>query len=140
MPKLRIFPQPAGFVLLILSAAFVLHSWNFARHRIRTTGVVTENVASFAPGGGVVYAPRIRFRAADGTTLQPVLGPASEDPEFTPGTAVPILYLPGQPQTALIATVGRAYSAAIWLGVWGVVLIDAGLILSRFARRSGIPA
>jgi hypothetical protein len=126
--------QPAGLLLLVLAAAFALLSWNFARHRIRATGVVTENVATFAPSGGVVYAPRIRFRAQDGTTLQPILGPASDDPEFTPGTVVPVLYLPGQPQTAFIATVGRAYTAAIWLGVWGVVLLDAGLILKRLSR------
>jgi hypothetical protein len=132
--KLSRLLQPAGLLLLALSAAFALHSWNFARHHIRTTGVVTENVATFAPGGGVVYTPRIRFRAGDGTTLQPVLGPASDEPEFTPGTAVPVLYPPGQPQSAVIATTGRAYTAAIWFGVWGVVLLDAGLILKRFSR------
>ena len=93
-----------------------------------------RNVASFAPTGVVVYTPRVRFRAADGATLQPVLGPASDEPEFPPGTAVPVLYPPGEPQTAIIATTGRAYTTAIWLGVLGVVLLDAALILRRFAR------
>jgi hypothetical protein len=126
--------QPAGLLLLVLAAAFALHSWNFARHRIRVTGVVTENVATFAPGGGIVYAPRVRLRTADGTTLQPILGPASDEPEFPPGTAVPVLYPPGQPQAAIIATISRAYTAAIWFGVLGVVLLDAGLILMRFSQ------
>jgi hypothetical protein len=132
--KLPRLLQPAGLLLLALATAFALHSWNFARHRIRTTGVVTENVATFAPGGGVVYTPRIRFRTADGAALQPILGPASDDPEFTPGTSVPVLYPPGEPQAAIIATTGRAYNAAIWFGVWGVVVLDAALILKRFSR------
>lgn len=134
-PGFRAWLIPAGLLSLLVAAGFALHSWSYASHRIRTTGVVTENVATFAPKGGIVYTPRIRFYTAGGATLQPVLGPASDEPEFLPGTAVPILYLPDQPQTAVIATIGRIYTAAIWFGVVAVVLLDCGLFLKRFSRR-----
>jgi hypothetical protein len=124
-----------GGALLLLAAAFAANSWRIADPQQRAVGTVTENVASFAPGGGVLYTPRLRFRTPDGKLYQPLVGPASDEPEFAPGTTLPVLYAAGSPQQARIATIWRSYRTAIVLGIIGTALFDIGLILRLILRR-----
>ncbi len=56
-----------GIVLLVIAAGFAVHSWNFARTRVRATATITENVSGFAKEGGVVYVPRFRFGCRTGS-------------------------------------------------------------------------
>ena len=111
----------------------------FARGRVRATATITENVSGFAKEGGVVYTPRFRFRLPSGelVTVQAVSGPtnSSGEIEFAPGETVPVLYRPGDPQGAIIATAWRAYRGAIVFGVLGVVLFDVGWALRVMLRR-----
>src|SRR6202789_2433063 len=55
-----------GLVLLVIAAGFAVHSWSFARTRVRAIATITENVSEFAKQGGVVYTPRFRFRLPSG--------------------------------------------------------------------------
>ena len=120
-----IFPWLGG-LLLLLAAGFWAHSRTWAHAQVRAEGTVTENVAAFAPGGGVLYFPRVRFRMPDGDWMQVQSRVGADDAEFAAGTAVPVLYRPGDPQGAEIATTGRVYFAAIVLGLIGTVLFDVG--------------
>jgi hypothetical protein len=136
------FAPPAGAVLpwvggllLVVAAGFAVHSWMSARGRVRATATVTENVAGFAKAGGVVYTPRLRFRAASGEVVMVLAGPGSDEIEFAAGETVPVLYRAGDPQGAVIATVWRAYFAAIVLGVLGTALFDLGWVLRGMVRR-----
>jgi len=122
-----------GLALLGASAGLAADSWAFAHARVHALAVVTENVAGFSPGGGVVYRARLRLRAPDGTWVQ-VLDPAArEDPEFAVGTRVPVLYPRGEPAQAQVATRWRLYPAAIWLALWGVVAFDIGWVIRRLS-------
>ena len=47
-PPLAAVLPPIGVVLVVIAAGFALHSWNFARTRVRTTATITENVSGFA--------------------------------------------------------------------------------------------
>jgi len=120
-----------GCGFLLLAAGFGTHSWMAARGQVRVTATIVENVAHFAPGGGVLYYPRLRFRTASGDIMQLTDAHGSEEAEFAPGELVPVLYPPGEPQRAVIATVWRRYPRAIVLGILGVVFVDLGLILRR---------
>jgi hypothetical protein len=137
----RVAPLLAGVLpalgvgLLLIAAGFAVHSWNFARTRVRAVATITENVSEFAKEGGVVYTPRFRFRLPSGelVTVQAVKG--SDEIEFPAGETVPVLYRAGDPQGAIIATAWRAYEGAIVFGVLGVVLFDLGWGLRVMLRR-----
>jgi hypothetical protein len=124
-----------GIVLLVVAAGFAVHSWSFARSRVRAVATITENVAGFAKEGGVVYTPRFRFRLPSGELVTAQDGSGSEDVEFAAGETVPVLYRAGDPQGAVIATAWRAYKGAIVWGVLGVIVFDVGWALRVMLRR-----
>ena len=126
----RVLPWVGG-VMLMLAVGFAGHSWNWARQRVREQATVVENVAAFAPGGGVVYSPRVRFRTGEGELVELVSGPAENDADFTPGEIVPVLYVAGDAKDAVIATKWRLYFWAIWFAIVGTVLFDVGLVVRR---------
>jgi hypothetical protein len=136
----RVAPLLAGVLpalgvgLLLIAVGLAVHSWNFARTRVRAVATITENVSEFAKEGGVVYTPRFRFRLPSGelVTVQAVKG--SDEIEFAAGETVPVLYRVGDPQGAVIATAWRAYEGAIVFGVLGVVLFDVGWALRVMVR------
>ena len=130
----RVLPS-VGLLLLVMAAGFGVHSWMFARGRVRAIATVTENVAGFAKEGGVWYTPRVRFRTASGELVTVLAGPGSDEIEFAAGETVPVLYRADDPQGAVIATVWRAYFGAIVLGVLGTALFDLGWVLRGIVRR-----
>jgi hypothetical protein len=136
----RVAPLLAGVLpalgvgLLLIAAGFAAHSWNFARTRVRAIATITENVSGFAMEGGVVYAPRFRFRLPDGELVMVQAAKGSDEIEFPAGETVPVLYRAGDPQGAIIATAWRAYEGAIVFGVLGVVLFDVGWALRVMVR------
>jgi hypothetical protein len=119
----------------VIAAGFAVHSWNFARTRVRAMATITENVSGFAKGGGVVYTPRFRFRLPSGELVMVQAAAGSDEIEFPAGETVPVLYRAGDPQGAVIATVWLAYEGAIVFGVLGVVLFDLGWALRVMMRR-----
>jgi hypothetical protein len=129
------FPWLGGALMLIASG-FALHSFAFARTQQRSLATVTENVATFAPQGGVLYAPRLRFRTPAGDLVQVQTTTGSRDePAFQPGETLPVLYPPNLPEQAIIATPWRAYRAAIVFAVLGIVLFDIGFLLRILLSR-----
>ena len=74
-----------GIVLLVIAAGFAVHSWNFARTRVRAMATITENVSGFAKEGGVVYTPRFRFRLPSGELVTVQAAEGSEEIEFRRG-------------------------------------------------------
>ena len=133
-PSARWLP-PLGMLLLALSAAFAGSSWWRNRALLHATATVTENVAAFAPGGGVIYRPRLRFRTPDGDNVQVLAAKGKDEPEFAAGTSLAVAWPTGDPQGAVIATVGRMYRVAISLAILGTVLFDLGWILRLRSRR-----
>jgi hypothetical protein len=129
-----------GLGLLVIAAGFAAHSWNFARTRVRATATITENVSGFANEGGVVYAPRFRFRLPSGELVTVQAASGSEEVEFSAGETVPVLYRVGDPQGAIIATTWRAYEGAIVWGVLGVLVFDVGWALRVTLRRRMVVA
>ena len=123
----------AGVVLMVLSAISAGRSWRSTYGLLRATATVTENVATFALGGGVQYVPRLRFRLPDGDLVQKLCGPGSDEIDFPAGETIPVMYPSGHPEQAAIATVWRRYSTAIVLVVLGILILDLGLILQRIA-------
>jgi hypothetical protein len=136
-PALALLLPRAGLVLLAIAAGFALHSWSFARTRVRAIATITENVSGFAKEGGVVYTPRFRFRLPDGELVTVQAARGADEIEFAAGENVPVLYRAGDPQGAVIATVWVAYKGAILVGVLGALLFDLGWAL-RVTLRKGL--
>ncbi|MGA8940912.1 MAG: DUF3592 domain-containing protein [Acidobacteriaceae bacterium] len=134
-PPLAAKLPPVGMVLVTIAGVFALHSWMFARTRVRATATITENVSSFGPKGGVVYTPRFRFRLPDNELVMVQAAHGSDDIDFPAGEQVPVLYRAGDPQGAIIATVWLAYEGAIVFGALGAVLFDLGWVLRMRLRR-----
>jgi hypothetical protein len=128
------FLPGVGLLLMLSAAGFALHSWNSTRGQVRAVATVTEDVPSFAPSGGVVYRSRLRFRTPTGGLAQVLDDIARPEPEFAVGDDLPVLYPPGQPRSAVIATVWRLYRTAIWLAIGGVVAFDLGWFLRLVIR------
>ena len=124
-----------GVLLLALAAVAAGHSWWSDRAQLHATATVTENVATFASGGGVSYTPRLRFRTTSGEIEQVLAAQGSSDAEFAPGASVPVAWPAGEPLHAGIATPWRVYRAAIWLAILGTVLFDLGWLLRLSAQR-----
>jgi hypothetical protein len=134
-PALARWLPRLGGLLLALAVLFAGHSWWQDRALLHATATVTENVAAFAPGGGVSYHPRLRFRTPDGESVQVLATQGRPEPEFAAGSSLPVAWPVGDPQHAVIATVWRVYAAAIWLGILGTVLFDAGWVLRLAGAR-----
>jgi hypothetical protein len=126
-----------GVLLLALAAIFAGNSWWHDRSLVHATATVTENVAAFAPGGGVLYRPRLRFRTPEGENVQVLATQGRDEPEFSAGTTVPVAWPSGEPQRAFIATVWQVYRLAIWLAVVGTAVFDVGWILRLRGRGKG---
>jgi hypothetical protein len=124
-----------GVLVLALAVVAAGHSWWRDRAQLHATATVTENVATFAAGGGVSYAPRLRFRTTSGEIEQVLAAKGSSDAEFAPGASVPVAWPAGEPQHAGIATVWRVYRTAIWLAILGTVVFDLGWLLRLSAQR-----
>jgi hypothetical protein len=137
LPAIAISSLWVGILLLVLSAGFAVHSWMYARSQTRAIGTVVENVATVA-AEGTVYVTHVRFRLPNGELVNfvdPIRSSENEDPSLATGTVVPVLYPPGNPKAAIVATIGRAYFGAIVLGILGIVFFDLGLIFRFTLRR-----
>ena len=133
-PPLARWLPPLGGLLLALAAVFAVHSWWQARALLHATATVGENVAALAPGGGVLYRPRLRFRTPTGENVQVLASQGSDEAEFAAGTRLPVAWPAGDPQRAIIATAARVYGAAIRLAILSTVLFDLGWILRLRGR------
>jgi hypothetical protein len=128
-----------GGALMLAAAAFAARTWIAARPLQRALAMVDRNVESFAPGGGIVYTPLLRFRTPEGTVVQVLISPGSDAPEFAPGDNLPVLYPPGQPRQAILGTILKLYRTAVSFGVLGVLVFDVGLILRLVLRPAKNP-
>lgn len=122
---------------MLAALGFAANSWRFVHQRVRATATVTENVSAFAKEGGVLYYPRFRFNTANGELVQVLATSGSDEIEFPAGDTVPVLYLAGDPQGAVISTAMRVYAMAIWLGLLGIVVFDLGWVLRGIALKRG---
>jgi hypothetical protein len=141
MPTIAVWSIWIGILLLALSAGFSTHSWLFGHSQVSAIGTVAENVATVAADGKTVYATHVRFRLPSGelvTFVDPTLSSENDDPDYATATDVPVLYPRGNPKAAIIATIRRAYFAAIVFGFLGVIVFDLGLIF-RFILKRKIP-
>jgi hypothetical protein len=107
---------------------------------LHAQATVTETTAVQASDGTLTYAAHLRFRLPTGevvTFVDPVLSTSADDPTFSPGTVVPVLYPADKPAAAVVVTVWRVYFVAIVLGIVGAVFLDLGIVLRRLPAGSG---
>ena len=121
----------SGFCLWGVYAGYT--SWKLEQSGERTTGnVVRLEESNSSEGGCCVYSPVIEFTAG-GQTYSFESGNASDPPAYEVGQEVPVLYDPGNPETAQINSFFERWVFTI---IIIPAMIFAALILNFFMIRS----
>ena len=119
-----------GGVFLVVALAFSLHAWHFTRIAQRTTANVIEMLSQTDKDSGMVtYAPTFKFQAADGSPHTVSSSFYSAPPAFHVGDSVTVLYRSDDPQTARIDSYWQVWGIASLFGIFGSVLLPAGLVV-----------
>lgn len=123
-------------VLLICGAAFIgVKKYFFVKNSLVASGVVREMVvvksrrvdSSRRSGGGTTYAPKVEFKAADGSAYVFKSSVSQNPPAYKKGDSVNVIYNPDNPHKAEINSL---------MSIWGLVIImsflGSGLCLFLF--------
>ena len=124
-----VFPIAKWVITLIgaalLGGAYLLY--DDMREFIATAAVAQGTVVSLRvseSSDSVTYSPVFRFSVPDGREIEVVSSSGSNPPNYSPGEAVEVLYLPDDPYTARING---------FFSLWGGVAIVGGLGAIFFA-------
>ncbi len=129
-------PGPLG---LLLALNLALHRAAFIHTALRTDGTVIDMrpVHTTRTGAGT-YIPVFSYAANDGR-LHVIVSDVSVQPTtFRRGAAVPVLYLPSNPEIAHIDAFSTLWQETLIVAIWGVVWsgIPAFILVIRRRRRA----
>lgn len=133
-----------SLILIIIAGVLVLRTRTFIADSVTATGTVIEMVPRQScdrdeDGHAVdcdwVYAPRIRFTAADGREITFTSTTASSPPSYTEGDPVPVRYPPGKPAAARIDSYAGLWLAPTIVGGIGVFFAAFAVVWAVLARR-----
>ena len=82
-----------------------------------------------------MFAPLVRFKTADGKSIEFQSSTQSNPPAYYAGQTVTVLYDPGKPNSAAIAGLFSIWGVALILGIIGTVFTGIGLALALVGRR-----
>lgn len=130
-----------GFGMIVGSFFLYQNTTTFLKNAITTEGVVIELVrsrssSSSSSGSSYTYAPTVRFKTNQGTTVEFTSSTSSNPPSYSRGEQVEVLYEPIQPHSAKINSFFSIWGGAAIVGGIGSVffLIGCGIILSGIRK------
>lgn len=115
-----------GGAALVIALATALHTWNFTRVALRTSGTVIELTPLSGKDSDITYAPTFRFMDASGTEHTVTSHMSSSPPDFHAGESVTVLYRPDDPKAARIDSLGQVWGLSISVGVCGAMALVFG--------------
>lgn len=134
-------PKAAPAILLILGLALVVLTVIVERHQERVfagalhaTGTVVAMLPKHGTGGSVTYAPVVRYRTSNGTTVDFTSAVSSNPPSYKAGDVVPIVYPPLNPQQAEVDSWSSRWLLPVLCGglaIGFIVLGTLGLMWNR---------
>lgn len=124
-----------GFGMMVGSFFLYQNTATFLENAITAQGVVIDLVRSRS-SDSTTYAPTIRFKSKQGTTIEFTSSTSSNPPSYSRGEKVEVLYEPIQPHSAKINSFFSVWGGTVIVGGIGSVffLIGFGIILSGIRK------
>jgi hypothetical protein len=121
----------AGAILLFIGlifggvgSIFLFDVKSYADKGVEAQGQVIENIPVRSSKGGTTYTPLVLFKTQSGQEVQFEDGVSSKPPAFDIGEKVNVLYMPDNPNEAIVAD-GMWLFPGIFVGIGGVLLTIA---------------
>jgi hypothetical protein len=129
---------PFGIMLIVVGLILFCNDWRFARSALRTTGKITMVESRIDSDREEHFFPHFTFSKPDGTIVEIASDVGTNPSDFEVGEQVPVVYDPGNPKNAKIATTFQIYGFSMVLGIVGTVLIPFGF-LAKYLRQRFFP-
>lgn len=133
-----------GICSLVAAIAFGIFTGVFVARSVPATGTIVDLIPNRDKQNKPIdYTPVFSFVAGDGNTYKIEWVVASNPPGFNVGQKVQVLYVPGRPAGARLASFGQLWFVSIVCAGLGAFFTAAGYMLLRFERwrdRLRIPA
>jgi len=129
----------SGLGMLIGSYFTYQHMRKFLGTAIETAGVVVDLVereSSDDNGTSTSYHPRVRFRTAEGQSIEFVSKTGSNPPKYSVNQTVKVLYNPRQPSEAYINSFAPLWFTTVLLAVLGLAFMSPAFGYSIWRRLS----
>ncbi len=115
---------------LAIGAVFAAFSGaRLAREGVHTTGNVVDFTESTSEDGTLMYAPVFTFLDEQGQQHRIQSRVSSSPPGYSKGQIIELVYPPGQPEKADVASWFGVWGVAFILGIIAVVFIPVGILL-----------
>ena len=129
-----------GALLAGIGIATARAERHFGESAARATGTVTD-VRSRSVGrgtsGGIVWIPVVRFRTADGRTIDAEAGGGTNVKRWEPGQQVEVAYDPANPSDIRVPGSGGGLIQGLFMGI-GILFAVLGVLLVAAAIAIGI--
>jgi hypothetical protein len=131
--------MPLGLLLLLGAAWTVSSTRTWIAHAIEVPGSVIEMVRMRdSDNTGYLFAPVVRFKTAEGNTVEFESGLRSNPPAYRTGQAVSVLYDPDEPRSAAIRGFFSLWLMPLILGFIGSIFLIVGtgmVVMSGWAGK-----
>ncbi len=149
--------MPIGALLLLGAAWSVSSTKTWIAHTIEVPGSVIEMLrVRDSDKSGYMFAPVVRFKTAQGNTVEFEFGFRSNPPAYHTGQAVSVLYDPAEPRSAairgflslwlmplILGLIGSTFlvvgTAMVFLSGWAGKFFETGASWSNPSARSRLP-
>lgn len=124
-----------GFCMTVGSFFLYQNTQTFLDNAIRIEGVVIDLVRSRS-SDSTTYAPMVRFKTSQGTTIEFTSTTSSNPPAYSRGEQVEVLYEAIQPHSAKIDSFFSIWGGAVIVGGIGIVffMVGFGMVLSGLRK------
>jgi len=137
----KYFFLPIGALILAGAIYAVVDTKAWLARSVEAEGSVVEMVRVVdRETNSSMFAPLVRFKTADGKSIDFQSSTQSNPPAYYAGQTVTVLYDPGKPNSAAIAGLFSIWGIAIILGIIGTVFTGVGFALAIAGRRLTRPA
>jgi hypothetical protein len=109
-----------GLVFYGIGAGLTYRKWTYQRDGIQVQGEVT-GLSQNCDDDGCTYKPNVRFQTEDGESVSFQSLYSSSPPAYDKGEKVQVLYIPDDPEKAIIEDEGRWFRI-IFMIVGGLVI------------------
>lgn len=141
MLALRILGLGARLLLALSLVCFLLGGYllyrglAFDRTSLTTEGTVVS-YREVRDGDAQRWRPRVKFTTPSGDIITFEGQLATTTQRFTVGAAVPVIFSPGKPGEARLATFADNWLGPLASGIIGFLAFGAGIFIRRAAKRS----
>ena len=120
-----------GLLFFAIGSGMTIHQRALEKQGLETQGVVID-LQEHSDSDGSSYAPIVRFKTADGNTVEFISSYSSNPPDHEIGEFVTVVYPPSEPGKAVIKGDGQLVHIIFMLSGGAVAIAGFYLVLSTF--------